>query len=55
MATTPKIEAPSQWIADLLASKAQIERGETVLMQPVIDRMQASINRIRNPIRKLPN
>ena len=43
----PEIGTPPALIADLLASKAEIERGERVPMQPVLDRMQAAIDRIR--------
>jgi hypothetical protein len=39
-------KAPAEWIADLRASKAEIERGEHVPMQPTLDRMQAAIRRI---------
>ncbi len=40
-------ETPPEWIADLLAAKAEVERGEHVPMQPVLDRMQAAIDRIQ--------
>lgn len=33
-----------KWKDDLLASKAEVERGESVSMQPVLDRMQAAID-----------
>ena len=46
MDNPPDTKAPPELIADLLASKAEIERGERVPMQPVLDRMQAAIDRI---------
>jgi hypothetical protein len=47
MAKTPDMDVAPALIADLLASKAEIERGERVPMQPVLDRMQAAADRIR--------
>jgi hypothetical protein len=47
MATPPATEAPTRLVADRLASKAEIDRGEGVPLQPVLDDMQAAINRIR--------
>jgi hypothetical protein len=40
--------APHAWDEYLKASKAEIERGERVPMQPVLDRMQAAIERIES-------
>jgi hypothetical protein len=39
-------ETPPEWIADLLASRAEADRGEQIPMQPLLDRMQAAIDRI---------
>jgi hypothetical protein len=43
---TDPIDAPPEWIASLLASRAEIDRGERVPMEPVLARMQAAIHRI---------
>jgi hypothetical protein len=41
------INTPPAWVADLLASKAEVDRGERGDMQPALDDMQAAIDRIR--------
>jgi hypothetical protein len=40
-----KVETTT-WLVDLFASKAEIECGEQVPMQPTLDRMKAAIKRI---------
>ena len=41
-----QIAAPAAWVAALLASKAELERGDIVAMEPVLERMRASIARM---------
>jgi hypothetical protein len=43
----PDTDARAELVAGLLASKAESDRGERVPMQPVLDRMQGAIDRIR--------
>jgi hypothetical protein len=40
------IDAPPEWIASLLASMAEIERGERVPMEPVLEQARDAIARI---------
>jgi hypothetical protein len=47
MDKTTEFSAPPAMVADLLASKAEAERGETVPMQPVLDRIEAAISRVQ--------
>jgi hypothetical protein len=55
-AMTPK--TPPDWLLDSLArSEAQIAAGETVPLEPVLDRLRASIARMKanpspKPVRK---
>jgi hypothetical protein len=55
-AMTPK--TPPDWLLDSLArSEAQIAAGETVPLEPVLDRLRASIARMKSkpapkPVRK---
>jgi hypothetical protein len=51
--TQDPIDAPPAWVADLLASRAEVDRGERVDMQPVLDDMQAAIDRVRAKRAKL--
>jgi hypothetical protein len=39
-------EAPAEWIESLEISEAQLARGETVPLDPVLERLRATIARM---------
>ncbi len=45
--TTHQTEAPAEWLEALARSKAQIEAGQTVPLEPFLDRLRASIARMK--------
>jgi hypothetical protein len=45
--TTTRAEVPAGWLEALDRSQAQAEAGETVPLEPVLDRLRASIARMK--------
>jgi hypothetical protein len=50
----PEASPPAGWLESLMRSKAQIEAGEIVPMEPFIARLRASISRMEARRRKQP-
>lgn len=46
VALTDAVPVPAGWVESLERSEAQLARGETVPLEPVLDRLRATIARM---------
>ena len=44
--SSDRIAAPTEWLESLARSKAQIAAGQTIPLQPILDRLSASAERL---------